>query len=202
MGMRGTLNARGSQFLRGVAYVRHLGDEGSAGSPAGHVALRPDTDHVVGFTSGIPSTAATAGSGITVPAQGVYKAKAFVHVSGMAPVPAVVTQAGPQYGIGFTLDGAPIQQSRNIFNAASGVGSNGVAASSPQVTRLEAEATFFARKNDVLRVVIRGNGDAGGFTLVGQDELSGANVPMTVPAAFVHLQRIPTKELGSDTYLV
>lgn len=195
MGMRGRQNARGSQFLRGVAYVRHYGSEGIAG---GKVIFRPNNDYIVGFTSGIPSTAADAGSGISIPAEGVYRAVAVVNISGTSPIPAVVTAAGPMYGIKLTLDNSNILQSQRNIVAVSGL----TGASRPDVTFLETEATFYARKNDTLRVVVRSNADAGGFTLMGVEETSGADMPWSHPAAFVHLQRIPTKELGSDTYLV
>jgi len=196
MGIRGQLNARGSQFLRGVAYLRNMGDEGSPGTPLGHVIHQPATDIIVGWTSGIPTTATTASSGVTLPAKGLYEARAIVHVSGVAP--GAVTTVGPQFGIQMTLGGSPVFQSRRIISAASGVAAENTIEG---VTVLETSATFEANGNDVLRVVVRSNADAGTWTLCGQEETGGDANALSVPAAYVHVQRMPTKDLDSDTYL-
>lgn len=197
MGIRGQLNARGSQFLRGVAYIRNMGDEGSPGTPLGHVTNQPAKDIIVGWTSGVPSTATTAGSGITLPVNGLYHARAVVHVSGIAP--GTATTVGAQFGIQMTLGNSPIFQSRRVITAASGA----VALNTIEgVTMLETNATFEANASDVLRVVVRSNADAGTWTLCGQEETGGDANAYTVPAAYVHVQRMPTKDLDSDTYLV
>lgn len=196
MGVRGKLNARGSQFLRGVAYVRHLGDEGSQGSPAGHVINQPAANIVVGWTSGVPATATTAGSGITLPAKGVYHARAVVNVSGVAP--GAATTVGAQFGIEMTLGNSPIFQSRRIIPVASGTSH----LNSVGIQKLETNATFEANGADVLRLVVRSNADAGTWTLCGQEETGGAANAFSVPAAYIHVQRMPTKDLDSDTYLI
>jgi hypothetical protein len=197
MGIRGQLNARGSQFLRGIAYLRSMGDEGVPGTVAGHVTHQPATDIIVGWTSGIPATAATASSGVALPVNGLYHARAVVHVSGVAP--GIASTVGAQFGIQMTLGGAPIFQSRRVITAASGVAALN---SLEGIIMLECNATFEANASDVLRVVVRSNADAGTWTLCGQDESGGAANVYTVPAAYVHVQRMPTKDLDSDTYLV
>ena len=196
MGIRGQLNARGSQFLRGVAYLRNMGDEGVNGAAVGHVINQPANDVIVGWTSGIPSTAATASSGITLPANGLYHARAVVHVSGVAP--GTATTVGAQFGIGMTLGGSPVFQSRRIISAASGAAALNTIEG---VTMLETNATFEANAGDVLRVIVRSNADAGTWTLCGQEETGGVANVFSVPAAYVHVQRMPTKDLDSDTYL-
>ena len=196
MGIRGQLNARGSQFLRGVAYIRNMGDEGSPGTALGHVTHQPATDIIVGWTSGVPSTATTAASGVTLPANGVYHARAVVHVSGVAP--GLATTVGAQFGIQMTLGNSPIFQSRRVITAASGLGAVN---SIEGVTMLETNATFEANASDVLRIVVRSNADAGTWTLCGQEETGGVDNVYTVPAAYMHVQRMPTKDLDGDTYL-
>lgn len=195
MGVRGKLNARGSQFLRGVSYMRHLGDEGSQGAAKGHVIHQPAANIVVGWTSGIPATATTASSGITLPAKGLYHARATVHVSGVAP--GTATTVGGQFGIEMTLGGSPIFQSRRLIPVASGAPH----LNSAGVQKLETLATFEANGQDVLRLVVRSNADAGTWTLCGQEETGGAANVFSVPAAYIHVQRMPTKDLDSDTYL-
>lgn len=195
MSVRGISNARGSQFLRGVSYVRHLGDEGSQGSPAGHVTHQPAANIVVGWTSGIPATATTASSGITLPAKGVYHARAIAHVSGIAP--GTASTVGAQFGVEMTLQNSPIFQSRRIIPIASGTSH----LNSLGVQKLETEATFEANGQDVLRLVVRSNADAGTWTLCGQEETGGADNAFSVPAAYIHVQRMPTKDLDSDTFL-
>lgn len=196
MGIRGKLNARGSQFLRGVSYMRHLGDEGSQGSPAGHVTHQPAANIVIGWTSGIPATATTASSGITLPAKGLYHARAIVNVSGVAP--GAVSTLGAQFGIEMTLGNSPVFQSRRVVPIASGTDHlNAIG-----FQTLETQCTFEANGQDVLRLVVRSNADAGTWTLCGQDESESADTPFTVPAAYIHVQRMPTKDLDSDTYLI
>ena len=197
MGIRGQLNARGSQFLRGIAYLRQMGDEGVPGAAAGHVINQPATDITVGWTSGIPATAATASSGVTLPAKGLYHARAVVHVSGVAP--GAVTTVGAQFGIQMTLGGSPVFQSRRVITAASGAAALNTIEG---IIMLETNATFEANGQDVLRVVVRSNADAGTWTLCGQEESGGDANVYTVPAAYVHVQRMPTKDLDSDTYLI
>lgn len=197
MGIRGRLNARGSQFLRGVSYVRHLGDEGSAGAAKGHVVNQPAANIVVGWTSGIPATATTASSGITLPAKGLYHARAIVNVSGITPGTAT-TDVGAQFGIEMTLGNSPVFQSRRVIPVASGTDHlNAIG-----LQTLETQCTFEANGQDVLRLVVRSNADAGTWTLCGQEETGGIANVFSVPAAYIHVQRMPTKDLDSDTYLI
>lgn len=193
MGIYGKLNARGSQFMRGVSFTRYNADE----STGGPINVAADNAYTVGFTSGIPSTeTSSAGSGFTIPVEGVYKAHATVYVSGITPG-IFDGNVLPQFGIQFTLDDAPIFHSRRNIVAASGV-------STPYIglTKLETDATFEARGGDSLKVLVKSNSACGGWVMIGSDWDVGDGLnPYGVPAATLHIQRMPTTALDSNTWL-
>lgn len=188
MSTRGISNARGSQFLRGATYVKHLGDG---------VQYASDTNQTIGFTSGVPSTLGS-GSYVTIPAEGNYEAHATVYVSGVVCPSIVDGNILPQFGIEFTLTDSPVFQSRRVITAASGVETPYVG-----LTKLETTCGFYAYGGDTFKVLVRSNGAAGNFVLIGSDsDVGDGLVPYSVPAAVLHLQRWPTTALDSSTFLV
>lgn len=194
-GMNGRLNARGSQFLRGVSFTRYNANEATGGP----INVASASSYTVGFTSGVPSTETTvAGSGFTIPAEGIYRASAIVYVSGITPG-VFQTTVLPQFGIEFTLDSAPIFHSRRNYVAASGIHTPYVG-----LTKLETEAIFEARGGDSLKVLVRSNSAAGGWCMIGADWYpgDGLNGVFSSPAAILNVQRLPTTALDSDTWLV
>jgi len=194
MVVNGILNSRGSQFVRGVSFTRYNANEATGGP----IQVAAGSAYTVGFTSGVPSTEYTAaGSGFTIPAEGLYRASAVVYVSGITPGIHQGTVL-PQFGIEFTLDGAPIFHSRRNIVAASGIKTPYVG-----LTKLETEAIFEARGGDSLKVLVRSNSAAGGWNMVGADWYpgDGLNGVYSTPAAVLNVQRLPTTALDSDTWL-
>ena len=194
MSMNGKLNARGSQFLRGVTFTRINGDEATGGP----INIAANSNYTVGFTSGVPAVQTTnAGSGFTIPADGLYKMHAEVYVSGVTP--GIFDQrVAPEFGIHATLNNNTVFASRRVVPAGSGF------IHSPYVglTKLETEAIFEANGGEVLRIVIRSNSAAGGFVMIGNDWYPADGLhPVTTPAAVLNIQRMPTTALDSDTYL-
>lgn len=193
MAMKGVSNPRGSQFLRGVGLERLNGDCATGGP----INVAANSDLVIGWTSGIPAGVTAPGSGFTIPAQGLYKAHAVVYVSGITP--GVFTpQIPPQFGIQFTLNNNTVWASRRNVAAASGVKQPYVG-----LTRLETEAVFEANGGDTLRLLVRSNTAAGGFVMIGKDWHVGDGLnPYDAPAAFALVQRMPTTQLDSNTWLI
>ena len=194
MVVRGKINARGSQFLRGVTFTRYNGNEATGGP----INVAAGSEYTVGFTSGIPFTETTnAGSGFTIPAEGVYKAHAVVYVSGI--VPGVFDgNVVPQFGIELTLDDAPVFHSRRNIPATSGISTSYVG-----LTKLETEALFEARGGDSLKVLVKSYSAAGGWLMIGDDWDVGDGLnPYSTPAAVLDVQRVPTTALNSNTWLI
>lgn len=211
-GPRGQSNARGSQFVRAVSLTRVNGVDPTGSA----IDVNGNVEYIVGFTSGIPATfantsntrspfySASATSGYTIPAQGLYEVEANVNVSGLTDG----TDLGRvlrEYGIYLTLNGTLVAQSVRVYPVASGIPGNpgGAQSNARPIVPLYTRCLIEANGGDTLAVRVKSNAALGAWRLVGADTVLASRFHVyPATAAVLLVERRPTTELDSSTSLI